>query len=183
MPLTFCTGNKNKLKEAQSKLGFELLQYDKGYPEVQADSLEDVVKYGMDHLDPIIEGAYFLDDSGLSILGLKDFPNVYSAYVFDTLGNDGILELLKAQEDRSALFRCVVGYRDNDGKRHIFVGECKGTISDSPKGDNGFGYDPVFIPDCQDRTFAQMTREEKNSYSHRGNAMLLLQYHIDLQTA
>ena len=169
--LTFCTGNKHKFEEVQAELGRELTQYKDGYPEVQADSLEFVVGTGMDHLDPLIDGPYFVDDSGIFIDSLNGFPGVYSAYVHNTIGNDGILRLMDGISDRKAVFRCVIGYRDADGKRHLLVGESKGTIAELKTGDAGFGYDPIFIPEGKKITFAQMDQTEKNQFSPRGKAV------------
>mgnify|MGYP000204743836 CR=1 FL=1 len=177
--LTFCTGNKHKFSEVQRELGISLTQYANGYPELQADTLKEVVIAGMDHLDPIIETPYFLDDSGLEIEALDGFPGVYSAYVHKTIGNDGILRLLKKRIDRNALFKCVIGYRDEKGKRHLFTGTSPGVIGSSLMGERGFGFDPIFIPEGNIKTFAQMEQAEKNSLSHRGDAVRKFKSHLE----
>ena len=73
--------------------------------------------------------------------------------------------------ERKCTFRCVLGLMTENGEKHKFVGECKGVLIDEQRGDGGFGYDPIFIPDGFDKTFAELTSEEKNSISHRGIAM------------
>ena len=74
-------------------------------------------------------------------------------------------------KDRTAVFRSVFAYGKSDCKPHLFVGECKGVISTVKRGNNGFGYDPIFIPQNSDKTFAEMNISEKNSYSHRGKSL------------
>ena len=74
-------------------------------------------------------------------------------------------------EDRKATFRCVLGLALADGSKHKFVGECTGHIIREMRGSGGFGYDPIFIPDGYEKTFAELSLEEKNSISHRGRAM------------
>ncbi len=171
--LTFCTGNKNKFSEVEEELGIPLKQYSHGYPEIQAETLVEVIHAGMDHLDPIIDGPYFLDDSGLFIKGLNGFPGVYSAYVFKTIGNRGILRLLrdKEGEERNAQFRTAVGYRSRNGIRHVVIGKADGQIIQEQRGENGFGYDPIFKVKGTEKTFAEMSQKEKNGQSHRGAAM------------
>ena len=169
--LTFCTGNDHKFREVQTELGIRLEQFRDGYPEVQVDTLEEVVISGMDHLDSIIKGPYFIDDTGISIHALNDFPGVYSAYIFKTLGNKHILKLMEGISDRSATFKCVIGYRDEKGDRYIMSGQTDGTITKMINGEQGFGYDPIFLPNGSSSTFAEMGDSEKNQISHRGKAV------------
>ena len=75
------------------------------------------------------------------------------------------------QKNRQATFRSVYGYSDANKTSHLFIGECKGIINREKRGTHGFGYDPIFIPDGDVRTFAEMTLEEKNLVSHRGHAI------------
>jgi len=108
---------------------------------------------------------FFIEDSGLFIKALNGFPGVYSSYVFKTIGNEGILKLMRGVEDREAKFVCVIAY--NDGKVRIFKGEVVGKISNEMRGEHGFGYDPIF--EYNGRTFAEMG-EEKDLVSHRRRA-------------
>ena len=163
----FITGNKNKFEEAKKLMdNIEMLHIP--YPEIQADSLEEVAEYGVEYLKGKIKGKFFLEDSGLFIDSLNGFPGVYSAYVFKTIGNDGILKLMKGIENRNAYFKAVIGYYD--GSLHLFEGTCHGKISYKKRG-GGFGYDPIFIPEGSKKTFGEMSKEEKNKFSHRGKAM------------
>ena len=176
MKLYFVTGNSGKFKEVKEKLlplGFEVVQHDIGYPEIQAESLEEVAQYGVEYLEDKIDQPFIIEDAGLFIEVLKGFPGVYSSYVFYKIGLRGILKLLdgKDKSDRKAVFRSVIAYKEPDVKPILFVGECYGTISNKEIGTHGFGYDPIFIPDGDTRTFGQMSVSEKNCFSHRGRSI------------
>lgn len=115
------------------------------------------------------------DDSGLEVAALNGAPGVYSARYAGEHGNHEknmtkLLAALEGQTNREAQFRTVVTLVEN-GKTHQFEGVVKGKITDKRIGDGGFGYDPIFMPEGFDRTFAQMTSAEKNPISHRGKAI------------
>jgi XTP/dITP diphosphohydrolase len=172
----FITSNKGKVKEASEKfieIGIKVIQKNLGYPEIQTDSLEEVTKYGVNILKNKINHSFILEDAGLFIDSLKGFPGVYSSFIYYTLGLDGILNLLKGTNeiDRTATFKSVFAYSKPGEELQLFTGECKGKISFTKKGDNGFGYDPIFIPGKSDKTFAEMSTSEKNSFSHRGKSL------------
>ncbi len=163
------THNRKKFEEMRKVIpNLEMLEME--YPEIQANTLEEVIDFSLDYLAKRIEGNFIIDDSGLFIPALKNFPGVYSAYVFDTIGNKGILRLMDGIEDRGATFKTVIGLRLN-GVNFKFVGLCHGRISTEERGSNGFGYDPIFIPEGSDKTFAEMSTDEKNGVSHRGKAV------------
>jgi XTP/dITP diphosphohydrolase len=171
-PLKFATTNPWKFREvsmalAASSIPLEHLEV--GYPELQADTLTEVVSFGLDWLAQRYPDGLLLDDSGLFIHGLRGFPGVYSSYVFRTLGLQGTLRLLQGRRDRRAHFEAVFGVL-LDGERHIVTGRCDGTIAEAPRGQGGFGFDPIFLPEGGERTFAEMGVEEKNGVSHRGRA-------------
>jgi len=178
----FITSNKGKLEEAEKKLsslGVHVVGSDIYVPEIQANSVREVIEYALDYLENNADakelGRVMLDDSGLFIDYLKGFPGVYSAYVLNTIGYKGILKLLEGvdEELRKARFIACIGYLDLEtGKRDIFEGVSFGHIAYEPRGSGGFGYDPIFIPvEGNGRTFAEIPTEEKNIYSHRGRAL------------
>lgn len=175
MKLKVITSNPGKVAEYQKafdELGIEMEHYKLPYDEVQTSDLQEVVNKGMDEI--IAKGVrnFIVDDTGLFIDSLKGFPGVWSAYAQKTIGNKGILKLMEGVEDRGAEFRCCIGC-DIDGRRIVVVGVCRGYIIDSEKGTDGFGFDPIFSPDGK-LTFAEMSVEDKNLISHRGNAIRLL---------
>ncbi|MCX6661109.1 MAG: XTP/dITP diphosphatase [Euryarchaeota archaeon] len=172
--LFFITSNKGKVHEATEKLrplGFSVVQKDLGYPEVQADSLEEVAAWGATYVRDKFDHPFILEDAGLFIDVLQGFPGVYSKYVFFTIGLEGILQLLQDIENRKAVFRSVYAYYKPGEKLIIVIGESTGIISTEKQGNHGFGYDPIFIPDGSEKTFGEMTMGEKNQYSHRGKAL------------
>lgn len=155
-----------------------LIQEHRRYPEIQAESLEDVVQYGLEHLPVNSQGNYLIEDSGLSISALGGFPRVYSAYIYHTLGLPGILKLLEGETNRKATFHSVIGFRESTGSPQIFEGVCEGKITTHPRGEKGFGYDPIFIPTGSSSTFAEMSYKEKNMFSHRGKATRKLKEYL-----
>ncbi len=169
MKLRFVTGNEGKQREVSAMLPCEVVQHDVGYPEIQADTLQEVARFGLDWLRPRIDGPFMLEDAGLFIDGLDGFPGVYSSYVYKTIGIHGILQLLENAGGRKAVFRSVIGVYD--GEQHFFTGECHGSIAREVWGEHGFGYDPIFVPEGSEMTFAEMQPTEKNRYSHRGSAV------------
>lgn len=184
MKIVFATGNKGKLREAAEILGggFALLS------PAELGVTEDIEETG-DTLqeNSIIKADYihartgldcFADDTGLEVDALGGAPGVHSAR-YATEGHDFeanidklLAELAKHPgEPRTARFRSVVTLIWK-GERHFFEGALEGVIAPARKGDNGFGYDPVFIPDCYpDRTVAELDDEAKNAISHRGKAL------------
>ena len=109
-----------------------------------------------------------VDDTAFSVTALRGFPGPYAAYVLDTIGYEGILRLLEGMEDRGASFETAIAYAGEEGIR-IFMGRVDGIIARSPRGREGFGYDPIF--EVEGRTLAEMPMDEKNRISHRARAL------------
>ena len=175
MKLKVITSNPGKVAEYQKSfdsLGIEMEHLRLPYDEVQTSDLEEVVDKGMDEIIGKGVRNFIVDDSGLFVDALKGFPGVWSAYAQKTIGNPGILKLMEGVEDRGAEFRCCIGC-DIEGQRIIVTGVCRGTITESEQGEGGFGFDPIFSQDGE-RTFAEVPVDEKNTVSHRGNAVRLL---------
>ena len=116
------------------------------------------------------------DDSGLEVEALNRAPGIYSARYARSNAKDGnnrhkLLKVMTGKTDRRARFVCVLCFLEPGKEPQFFEGLCPGTITMEERGTGGFGYDPVFIPDGQTRTFGEMTSEEKNPMSHRGKAV------------
>jgi XTP/dITP diphosphohydrolase len=172
----FITSNKGKFLEAKKKFSeseIKIIKKDLGYPEIQAESLEDVANFGIEYIQKRFDKSFFLEDAGLFIDGLNGFPGVYSAYIFHKIGCSGIIKLMEGLEEnnRKAHFKSVIAFKEPNSKPKLFIGEVYGSISKKPLGKYGFGYDPIFIPDNEIKTFAQMETEEKNQISHRGKSL------------
>jgi XTP/dITP diphosphohydrolase len=151
--------------------GYELERIRDKYPEVQADTLEETIVPGLEWLMERHHRPLFIDDSGLFINALKGFPGVYSAYVFRTVGCEGILCLMKGAADRSARFECCIGFMAPGGKPLIVKGVANGTIATKMSGTSGFGYDPIFVPEGRSETYAELDIADKNRISHRGRSI------------
>lgn len=116
------------------------------------------------------------DDTGLEVEALEGAPGVHTArYAGPNAtpadNNVQLLQELIDKESRRARFRTVVAFVDGDGEVHTFEGVCEGRIASAPRGQGGFGYDPVFTPEGETRTFAEMSPDEKNAISHRKEAL------------
>ena len=167
----FVTGNRGKFEEARGILG-DVEQRNLGYTEIQADTLEEVALFGIREAREKLNGPVMIEDAGLFIDALRGFPGVYSAYVFETLGNEGILRLLEGASDRRAVFCSVVAYAEPGAEPILFRGELAGEIASGPRGSGGFGYDPIF--EVGGKTIAEMDLAEKNGISHRGGSIRAL---------
>ena len=177
MKILFETGNPGKLREVQAlfgALGHDVEQLRDEYPEIQADTLEEVVEAGLKWLWERHHAPIIIDDSGLFIDALKGFPGVYSAYAFKTIGCAGILKLMEGVENRKAEFRCCAGYVDAKGGIFTRSGATEGRLIHETRGTGGFGYDPIFVPEGTAQTFAEMEMGAKNRISHRGRAFAML---------
>lgn len=169
--LYFATGNEYKFQEAEALLtAFELEQVDVELVEIMAEDLEAIAKASVESLPHNFDGPVFVEDSGLFIESLNGFPGPISGYVYETLGNQRILSLLEGVPDRTAYFESVVAIQLPEGRTITFSGRVEGRISEEERGEHGFDYDAIFIPNGA-RTLAEMASDEKNQYSHRGRAL------------
>lgn len=167
--LRYVTGNEGKVREAVAYLGDAVEAVDYDYLEPQADDLATIAAYGARTAFEALPGdsPVIVDDAGLFIDALGGFPGPYSAYVEDRLGIERVADLTLREETQRARFRATIGYADGETVE-TFTGDVRGRIV-SPRGDGGFGYDPIF--EHGDRTFAELTVDEKNAISHRGRAL------------
>jgi XTP/dITP diphosphohydrolase len=137
--------------------------------EIQSNSLEEVAKVKANNAFELIGDEVIVEDDGLFIDSLNDFPGVYSSFAFDTLGNDGILDLLKNKKSRMATFKSIIAF-NNGITAKIFTGQVRGLISKYIF-EGGWGFDPIFIPENMGISFGQMDLNLKNKYSHRRLAL------------
>ena len=181
MKLIFATNNQHKVNEIQPLVGndFELITLkdagiDTDIPE-PFDSLEENAAHKSKTIYNLTGLNCFSEDTGLEVPALNGEPGVKSARYsgedksFDK-NIDKLLNNLDSKKDRSARFRTVISLLI-DGKEFQFEGICEGHIIQNRQGKEGFGYDPVFVPSGAEITFAQMTMEEKNKFSHRRKAV------------
>lgn len=194
------TGNPGKVRDFSAILGTESNDF-KTLGEIGFD--RDIVENGKSFAENAriksaetaewlwekgVEASVLADDSGLEVFALGGEPGIYSAryaggHGDDDANNRKLLSKLQGKTDRAARYFCALSYqtvsRNASGNLEIstpmvFEGECRGRIGFSPIGDKGFGYDPLFIPDGESRTFAEMELSEKKLISHRGAAIRAL---------
>ena len=184
MKILLATGNRGKLEEFRKLLdipGLTLI----GLKDIEGD-FTDCIEDG----DTFQENAdkkalhwlnwqkcnVLADDSGLEVEALNGEPGVRSArfageHSSDILNNELLLEKMRGEENRSARFVCCLSLCFPGGEIHHFKGTVEGKITDQPRGNNGFGYDPLFFHEDSGRTFAEISVESKNSISHRARAV------------
>ncbi|MFX0073015.1 MAG: RdgB/HAM1 family non-canonical purine NTP pyrophosphatase [Candidatus Hermodarchaeota archaeon] len=177
--LNFVTSNTHKFNEVneffkKENTKFQLKQCDVKTVEIQADTNRSVALHKLKSVKDKIDGSFFVEDAGFYVdEPLKGFPGVYSSYVFKTIGNEGILKLIDDFKNTKAHFSALFAlYFKPTDKIFLFEGIVRGVVSKNIKGDQGFGFDPIFIPDdIPDKTFAEISIVEKNEISHRGKAL------------
>ena len=181
MNLVFATQNKNKAKEIQQLLpaSFSVRTLDEigcceEVPETSSTLEGNALQKAL-YVSENYDVNCFADDTGLEIESLNGEPGVYSARYAGMEKNadknmDLVLEKLQGKENRKARFRTVISLVI-DGKEYKFEGEVYGVITTEKSGKEGFGYDPIFKPEGFDKTFSEMSMEEKNAISHRGKAV------------
>ncbi len=181
MQLVFASNNKNKIIEIQSILpdtikilSLEEIGCFEDIPET-ADTIEGNAILKANHVTEKYGYNCFADDSGLEVDALDGAPGVFSArYAGDQKNDDDninkLLTQLSAEKNRKANFKTVIAL-NLDAQQYLFKGIANGTITDHKKGSNGFGYDPIFQPDGFDKTFAEISLEEKSAISHRAKAV------------
>ena len=190
-PLVLATRNEGKLAEFRhlaADFGVEIKSLkDFGpIPEVEEDgeTFEDNA-YKKAHFTARVLGLPAIaDDSGLMVKALNGMPGVYSARysgqgATDDKNNIKLLKALEGIKDRDASFVCVIAVAVPRGPALVYEGRCDGLITEEKAGGGGFGYDPVFYYPPLEKTFAQLTTEEKNRVSHRGRAMRELRHEFD----
>jgi len=188
MKITVGSHNRKKLAEIRrilGDLGVDVAPLPEGAPDIVEDgaTFAENARKKATELAAHVGGYVLSDDSGLEVEALGGRPGVHSARFGGEHGNDPkniekVLAMMEGQDDRRAAFRCCIVLAgpapegvSSDKVLITAEGSCTGTITREPRGTSGFGYDPIFIPDGYDRTFAEMPPEQKNSLSHRGKAL------------
>ncbi|MCK4933058.1 XTP/dITP diphosphatase [Candidatus Bathyarchaeota archaeon] len=136
--------------------------------EIQDDEIRNIAKARAVDAFQKCNLPIIVEDAGLFIEKLAGFPGPYSSYAYRTIGNEGVLKLMKNIVDRKACFRSVIAFLSSKtNKPKCFKGKIEGRITEEKRGSHGFGFDPIFKPLHASKTFAQMIIEEKNQLSHR----------------
>lgn len=180
MELVFATNNSNKIEEIKKMIPstIQLLSLEDIGCNVEIPETKSTIKGNAIQKVEFIKNNYglnaFADDTGLEVTSLNGAPGVFSARYAGPQRNskDNIKKLLKnlkSHSDRTAQFKTIIALHLN-GKMTVFEGICKGKITNMEQGKYGFGYDPIFLPDGETLTFAEMSLAKKNIIGHRGKA-------------
>lgn len=165
MTLYFITGNKGKLAEVQAVLpDVEALDID--LPEIQSLDAHEIIKAKLLEAQKHQTGEFIVEDNSLYLEGIKGLPGPLIKWFLKTVGNDGLYKMAESFGNFNAEAKVVIGYSNSAGEISFFEGNTKGTIVPA-RGSEGFGWDPIFQPEGYSKTFAELTPEEKNSFSMR----------------
>jgi inosine triphosphate pyrophosphatase len=175
--LTFITSNKKKLDEVVKILGpnipYKLQALDLDLPELQGE-IEYIVTEKCRLASLKVDGPVLVEDTSLCFNALGGMPGPYIKWFQDKIGLEGLNNLLMAYTDKRAVAKCIFGYKKNkEDHIHIFIGKVNGHIVDV-RGPLHFGWDPIFLPDGYNQTFAEMDSDTKNKISHRYKALQLV---------
>ena len=168
----FVTSNENKAREAARILGVELDRAAPDVPEIQSLDIAEVAAFkALSAREALGEPRRLVvvEDSGLVIEAWGGLPGAFTKWFLTGVGVEGLLRMLHEWEDRSARAVCVVAIAEEDGSVRTFPGEVRGSVADEARGSNGFGWDPIFIPEGRNLTYAEMG-DAKHEDSHRARA-------------
>jgi XTP/dITP diphosphohydrolase len=168
--LALVTSNPHKAREVAAFFqgSPEIEHVDLECPEFRHSDVGEIARGKAGFAYRHLKRPLIVDDTSFAVNALRGFPGPYAAYVLDTIGFPGILRLLEGVEERDASFETAIAYADGDGIR-IFRGKIDGTVTRSPRGRQGFGYDPIF--EVEGRTLAEISLEKKSRVSHRARAL------------
>ncbi len=173
----FVTGNFHKFNEVRSMLsplGLAVGMLRIKGNEIQSDYPTEIAMASAVEAFNRVHLPLIVEDAALFVDALEGFPGPYAAYAYKTIHNKGILKLMENISNRKATFHSSIVYLDEKNKPQVFEGEAKGEITQTERvgdGKAGFGFDPIFQPSETEKTFAEMTLEEKNDFSHRAMAI------------
>ncbi len=183
MDIYLITGNENKLREAEQILGIKLKSLDLGLDEIQELDSDKVAEHKVRQARGILRDPLFIWDQSLYIHCLNDFPGPLVKWFWTQVTLEKICEIANYFNDHKVYTKTTLTYYEDETVKH-FYGVVHGTIPQEPRGANGFAWDPIFIPEGHDRTFAEMTPEEKNAISmHRVALEKLRDYLKNLESS
>ncbi len=162
--ITYVTGNWAKIdsaRQALEPLGYKVDNIKMNTLEIQADTTEEVAIYSAKWASEQLKCDVLKNDTGLFVEALNGFPGVYTHYVSDTIGENGLLKLLEGVENRKAYFKEVLAYCEYGKEPITFIGETPGTIATKKSGTYGWSWDFIFIPDGQDKTLGCYPDKER----------------------
>jgi len=165
MKIYFITGSKGKFEEVKQIIP-DILQKDIDMPEIQEIDARKIITYKLQEALKHIKSGCIVEDTSLYISSLNGLPGPLIKWFMKTVNVNGLFSMVANQKDKSAIAKTIIGYAKNSKDVTFFEGEVKGKIV-KPRGDMGFGWDPIFQPDDSKKTFGEMSLEEKMKFSMR----------------
>lgn len=175
--LTFITGNKAKAEQLAYHLHTPVNHHKLDLDEIQSLDLEEVVREKAERAFAILKTPVLVEDTSLTFPALGRLPGPLIKWFLKELDNEGLARLLDGK-DRTAIAEVMFGLHDGTAC-HLFSGSMQGRIAETPRGEHGFGWDPVFIPEGHDKTWGEMTLEEQKETSMRRIALTKLQTFLE----
>jgi non-canonical purine NTP pyrophosphatase (RdgB/HAM1 family) len=175
--ITFITGNPAKAEQLGLHLDMAVSHHRVDLPEVQSLDLAEIIEHKALAAHAIVGGTILVEDTSLRFSALGQLPGPLIKWFFQELGNEGLSKLLDAYEDRSASATVCFGLYDGDALK-TFTGEMDGRIAERPRGNSSFGWDPIFIPAGNSKTWGEMSAEEQAATSMRRLALAKLTHHL-----
>lgn len=174
----FATTNDHKLHEVNALLGIDLEKVDIDLLEPQFLEVEDIARFKAEQAFLKIGEPVLVEDTGWYFEAWSGLPGAFAKWFIEAAGCDGILRMMGGEKNRNVKAKTAVAYHDGSDI-HVFTGEIKGTVPMGKRGTSEFGYDRIFQPDGSEKTFGEMTTEEKNFVSMRGIAIKKLKAYLD----
>jgi non-canonical purine NTP pyrophosphatase (RdgB/HAM1 family) len=174
--LYFITGNKNKFSEVKAILS-EVEQLDIDLPEIQDMDAQAIIRAKLQEAFNHAQGEFIVEDTSLYLDAMNGLPGPLIKWFLKAIGIEGLAGLAEKLGNKKAIAKTIIGYAKNRDEIQFFEGTVHGTIV-MPQGETGFGWDPIFLPDGHEKTFAEMSREEKNELSMRRMAVNKLKKYL-----
>ncbi|HCI80824.1 MAG TPA: non-canonical purine NTP pyrophosphatase [Ktedonobacter sp.] len=176
-PILFITGNKDKLREVNALIP-NVQGVDMDLPEIQEIDAHKIIAAKLAEAQKFHTGALIVEDTSLYLDAMNGLPGPLAKWFMKAVGVEGIYKLTEAFGSAKATARTIIGYADENGSIHFFEGSIRGMLV-PPRGNDGFGWDPLFQPDGYEKTFAEMTSEEKSRCSMRKIAVEKLREYLE----
>ncbi|MEM6794621.1 MAG: non-canonical purine NTP pyrophosphatase [Acidobacteriota bacterium] len=169
VPFTLVTGNPNKVEEAERIVGERLERADIDLPEIQSLDLLEVLRFKAEEAYRLLQRPVAVEETGLALAAMGGFPGPLIKWMLDAMGPVGVARAALALGNPGVRAECALAYFD--GERLLTgVGHTDGTLIEAPRGDQGFGWDPVFLPVGHELTYAELSPQVKDEIGHRGRA-------------
>ncbi|MBR9701106.1 RdgB/HAM1 family non-canonical purine NTP pyrophosphatase [Candidatus Woesearchaeota archaeon] len=177
MALQVITSNRKKFSEMKQILS-NIEQLDMDLVEIQSLDPHEIIKHKLAEAQKHHKGEFIVEDTSLYLDAMNGLPGPFIKWFLETIGNKGLVEIAEKLDNHKAHAITMIGYSDSEGNVEFFEGRVDGKIC-SPRGENLFGWDCIFMLEKYERSWAELTREEKNKVSMRSKALKKLKSYLD----